>query len=175
MEAVRKKIFIAGATIAALSILLFFAVWKLGWFSARFGIPLISVCIGVALMIMVTHGRVFAIRVILPIAGISLLIALLDWGLGDHVAFPSVLPYSIGIGVIALFLAGLSWFLGDEETYNRLISREAATADAAARHLQHQKRAIYCKKCEQYLGTAESFSSPCPRCNSNRWTDVDPA
>ncbi len=28
---------------------------------------------------------------------------------------------------------------------------------------------IVCAKCDQYLGTANSFNSPCPRCGSNRY------
>jgi hypothetical protein len=28
---------------------------------------------------------------------------------------------------------------------------------------------IACAKCDQYLGTANGFDSPCPRCGSNRY------
>ena len=28
---------------------------------------------------------------------------------------------------------------------------------------------VYCAKCDQYLGTASSFKTPCPLCGSNRY------
>ena len=28
---------------------------------------------------------------------------------------------------------------------------------------------IFCAKCDQYLGTADSYDMPCPRCGSNRY------
>jgi len=32
---------------------------------------------------------------------------------------------------------------------------------------------VFCAKCDQYLGTANRFDCPCPRCGSNRYTTND--
>lgn len=44
-----------------------------------------------------------------------------------------------------------------------------ALARMNKQELQKENTAVYCDKCDQYLGQGNSFDSPCPRCGSNRY------
>jgi drug/metabolite transporter (DMT)-like permease len=73
-------------------------------------------------------------------------------GLLAYFGFKGRVPL-IGIIGVFLLIIGLLWAVG-----------------AGKQESRRKRVSIYCAKCDQYLGTANGFDSPCPRCGSNRYT-----
>lgn len=63
---------------------------------------------------------------------------------------------------IALGLGLVAMFLGSEEAH------EEREANSRA-EWEHDNSPVVCAQCDQYLGLAKGFQSPCPRCGSNRY------
>ncbi len=66
---------------------------------------------------------------------------------------------AIIIGIVLLAAGFILYMIGSESVKLR--------ADA---QLSHDSRDVVCAACDQYLGKAGGFKSPCPRCGSNRYS-----
>ena len=63
------------------------------------------------------------------------------------------------LGAVICLIAGTILHTIGSETIERYVDEKEA----------HAVSDIVCAKCEQYLGIASEFESPCPRCGSNRY------
>ncbi len=115
------------------------------------------------------------------LVGAGLVFALL-YGkiLGHFCLLASPLPILV-IGAILLFDKSSTWDSvdGKESLYwsgvllavgiaLRFLGSEGV-AENVARRLRAEQRPVVCKACDQTLGVANNFTSPCPRCGSNRY------
>lgn len=72
---------------------------------------------------------------------------------------------SLALVVYCLFALGLglvSMYLGSKSAHDAREFNIQANAD-------FDLRPVVCASCDQYLGQAQSYKSPCPRCGSNRY------
>lgn len=89
----------------------------------------------------------------------------------------------IGMLVVSAVVFVLALYLGRNGTITQefgillmkaagigaLIGLVVTLFQAAANTAKGAKVSVCCAKCDQYLGTANRFDSPCPRCGSNRY------
>ncbi len=62
------------------------------------------------------------------------------------------------MGLATGTVGGIYWFIGSDKRYGLYQANKTRS-----------QRKVYCSKCDQYLGIAKDFDSPCPRCGSNRY------
>ncbi len=121
---------------------------------------------GIGAMVIPVLLFIWGFTIGLWITGISILILIgaLVFGVifdkENEVDVPSKLVVS---SFIALGLGLLAMFFGSEEAHEE---RE----EYARAKIEHDNSPVVCAKCDQYLGIAESFESPCPKCRSNRYS-----
>ena len=98
-------------------------------------------------------------------SGISLLVLGLTFLFGVVLDNKNEVDVSSALVINCLIVLGLgivTMFLGSEEIHE---DREAYSIDKE----EHDNSPVVCAQCDQYLGLAKGFESPCPRCNSNRY------
>ncbi len=112
---------------------------------------------GFVLALLATWGRVMAgyvmLASVLPF-GYALFLLLFDksstWNDMSTAVF-------IGLGLLVF---GVILYLIGSESFRQTVESED----------RHSARKVFCAACDQYLGRAGGFTSPCPRCGSNRYS-----
>ncbi len=146
--------------IAAILILLAFLSWRFDFkFILSFGYYFL---VGIILVVLLIWGRIIAPFVIFGSA-LPFVIAMIVLILSKSATWSSV----YGTNVLLLAVSGVA-----TGTLFYMIGSETVEQEHEARSA-HAKRDVVCAKCEQFLGKAAAFKSPCPKCGSNRYKFED--
>ncbi len=138
-------------------LILGFLSWRMEFSIAWLGINSFgAILVGCVLIAALIWGKMIGTYAMIG-GGILLLIGIGALLIDKGFTFAEYSFYYIWGGIGAA-VGALLFYVGSEEVFE---SQQAAGA--------HARTSIVCAACDQYLGTASSFRSPCPRCGSNRY------
>ena len=153
MKAAKGVLFL----IALVLIVLGFLSWRMDFrvFGTHY---LFFIILGIILSVSLYYGRLIG-RVLLIGSLFPLGYALFYFLFNKDITWNDV-SQAVIYGSIALGSGVVLYAIGSQTVEKDYDDRQA-----------HGRRSIVCAQCDQYLGIADSFESPCPRCGSNRYTN----
>jgi hypothetical protein len=144
------------AILVVVLIVLGFLSWRLD-----FRLPILRPQGFFILGLLLAAGLIWG-RIIAPVIGgvalISLVIGVGRWMLIKGTQWHDIAGF-FTFGIAGFVVAAVLGAMGS--------GTMAAMHEAKA---EHRRKSVVCAKCDQYLGTADGFKTPCPRCGSNRYT-----